>query len=95
MGFPLRLEIVKKNYDEAGSSKQCNDQRTDQCNDQRTEKHKVARYPKFRDEKKSAAVELRDACLSVNTGRTSKNCPDICTYNLTELYAAFNHNGFH
>jgi len=30
MGFPLRLEFVNENHSEAGSSKQCNDQRTDQ-----------------------------------------------------------------
>ena len=30
MGFPLRSEFVNENHGEAGSSKQCNDQRTDQ-----------------------------------------------------------------
>jgi len=30
MGFPLRSEFAKGNRGEAGSSKQCNDQRTDQ-----------------------------------------------------------------
>jgi len=30
MGFPLRSEFANENYGEAGSSKQCNDQRTDQ-----------------------------------------------------------------
>jgi len=30
MGFPLRSEFANENHDEAGSSKQCNDQRTDQ-----------------------------------------------------------------
>jgi len=30
MGFPLRSEFVKENHSEAGTSKQCNDQRTDQ-----------------------------------------------------------------
>ena len=30
MGFPLRSEFANKNQGEAGSSKQCNDQRTDQ-----------------------------------------------------------------
>ena len=30
MGFPLRSEFANKNHGEAGSSKQCNDQRTDQ-----------------------------------------------------------------
>jgi len=30
MGFPLRLECANENHGEAGSSKQCNDQRTDQ-----------------------------------------------------------------
>jgi len=30
MGFPLRWEFAKENHGEAGSSKQCNDQRTDQ-----------------------------------------------------------------
>jgi len=30
MGFPLRLEFANENHDEAGSWKQCNDQRTDQ-----------------------------------------------------------------
>ena len=30
MGFPLRSEFADKNHGEAGSSKQCNDQRTDQ-----------------------------------------------------------------
>jgi len=30
MGFPLRSEFANENHGEAGSSKQCNDQRTDQ-----------------------------------------------------------------
>jgi len=30
IGFPLRSEFVNENHGEAGSSKQCNDQRTDQ-----------------------------------------------------------------
>jgi len=30
MGFSLRSEFAKGNHGEAGSSKQCNDQRTDQ-----------------------------------------------------------------
>jgi len=30
MRFPLRLECAKENHSESGSSKQCNDQRTDQ-----------------------------------------------------------------
>jgi len=30
MGFPLRSEFAERNHDEAGSSKQCNDQRNDQ-----------------------------------------------------------------
>ena len=30
MGFPLRSEFANENHSEAGSSKQCNDQRTDQ-----------------------------------------------------------------
>ena len=30
MGFPLRSEFAKGNHGKAGSSKQCNDQRTDQ-----------------------------------------------------------------
>ena len=30
MSFPLRSEFANKNHGEAGSSKQCNDQRTDQ-----------------------------------------------------------------
>ena len=30
MGFPLRSEFAKRNHGEAGSSKQCNDQRNDQ-----------------------------------------------------------------
>ena len=30
MGFSLRSEFANKNHNEAGSSKQCNDQRTDQ-----------------------------------------------------------------
>ena len=30
MGFPLRSEFANENHCEAGSSKQCNDQRTDQ-----------------------------------------------------------------
>jgi len=30
MGFPLQSEFANENYGEAGSSKQCNDQRTDQ-----------------------------------------------------------------
>jgi len=30
MGFPLRSEFANEDYSEAGSSKQCNDQRTDQ-----------------------------------------------------------------
>jgi len=30
MGFPLRSEFVSETHGEAGSSKQCNDQRTDQ-----------------------------------------------------------------
>ena len=30
MGFLLRSEFANENHDEAGSSKQCNDQRTDQ-----------------------------------------------------------------
>jgi len=30
MGFSLRSEFAKENHGEAGSSKQCNDQRTDQ-----------------------------------------------------------------
>jgi len=30
MGFPLQLKSAKENHGEAGSSKQCNDQRTDQ-----------------------------------------------------------------
>jgi len=30
MGFPLRSELANKNHDEAGSSKQCNDQHTEQ-----------------------------------------------------------------
>jgi len=30
MGFQLRLEFANENHCEAGSSKQCNDQRTDQ-----------------------------------------------------------------
>ena len=30
MGFPLRSEFAYENHGEAGSSKQCNDQRTDQ-----------------------------------------------------------------
>jgi len=30
MGFPLRSEFANENHHEAGSSKQCNDQRTDQ-----------------------------------------------------------------
>ena len=30
MGFPLRSEFVNETHGEAGSSKQCNDQRTDQ-----------------------------------------------------------------
>ena len=30
MRFPLRSEFANENYDEAESSKQCNDQRTDQ-----------------------------------------------------------------
>jgi len=29
MGFPLRSEFANENHGEAGSSKQCNDQRTD------------------------------------------------------------------
>jgi len=28
-GFPLRSEFAKENHGEAGSSKQCNEQRTD------------------------------------------------------------------
>ena len=30
MGFPLRSEFANESHCEAGSSKQCNDQRTDQ-----------------------------------------------------------------
>jgi len=30
MGFLLRSQFAKENHGEAGSSKQCNDQRTDQ-----------------------------------------------------------------
>ena len=30
MGFPLQSEFANENHGEAGSSKQCNDQRTDQ-----------------------------------------------------------------
>ena len=30
MGFPLQSEFANENHCEAGSSKQCNDQRTDQ-----------------------------------------------------------------
>jgi len=30
MGFPLRLEFANENHSETGSSKQCNDKRTDQ-----------------------------------------------------------------
>ena len=30
MGFPLRSEFANENHGETGSSKQCNDQRTDQ-----------------------------------------------------------------
>jgi len=30
MGFPLRSEFANESHGEAGSSKQCNDQRTDQ-----------------------------------------------------------------
>ena len=30
MGFPLRSEFANENHDEARSSKQCNEQRTDQ-----------------------------------------------------------------
>jgi len=30
MGFPLRSEFANENHGKAGSSKQCNDQRTDQ-----------------------------------------------------------------
>ena len=30
IGFPLRSEFTNENHGEAGSSKQCNDQRTDQ-----------------------------------------------------------------
>ena len=30
MGFPLRPEFANENHSEAGSSKQCNDKRTDQ-----------------------------------------------------------------
>jgi len=30
MGFPLWSEFAKGNHEEAGRSKQCNDQRTDQ-----------------------------------------------------------------
>jgi len=30
MGFPLRSKFANENHGEAGSSKQCNDQRTDQ-----------------------------------------------------------------
>jgi len=30
IGFPLRLEFAHEKHGEAGSSKQCNDQRTDQ-----------------------------------------------------------------
>ena len=30
MGFPLRSEVANENHSEAGSSKQCNDQRNDQ-----------------------------------------------------------------
>ena len=30
MGFPLRSEFANENHGEAGSSQQCNDQRTDQ-----------------------------------------------------------------
>jgi len=30
MGFPLRSEFANEYHSEAGSSKQCNDQRTDQ-----------------------------------------------------------------
>jgi len=30
MGFPMRSEFANENHGEAGSSKQCNDQRTDQ-----------------------------------------------------------------
>jgi len=32
MGFPLRSEFANENHGEAGSSKQCNHQRTDQTN---------------------------------------------------------------
>jgi len=30
MGFPLQSEFANENHGEAGSSKKCNDQRTDQ-----------------------------------------------------------------
>ena len=33
MGFPLRLEFANENHGEAGSSKQCNDQRDEKLED--------------------------------------------------------------